>query len=447
MEILSLLSLFAPLFRKSVWEAALILIIGAILAPGKRTVSAILRVMGLGQERNYQTYYRVLNRAVWSSLKASRILLTHLMAVFAPVGPLVMGIDDTIERRRGRRIAAKGIYRDPVRSSDSHFVKTSGLRWLCLMLLVPIPWAQRTWALPFFSVLAPSERYHQDHHQRHKTLTIWTRQMLTQVRRWLPQRPIILVGDNSFSVLELLDSLTHLKTPVHMVTPLRLDAALYSAPAPRDPHRRGRPPKVGKRLPKLQALVNNSYTPWQSVVLKDWYGQGDYTLLMTSHTALWYRPGKPAVPIRWVLVKDPTGHFRTQALLCTDLTADPCQILNWFRLRWQVEVTFQEVRAHLGVESQRQWSPLAIARTTPALMAVFSIVTVLAHQWQANQPFELPQTAWYQKSLPTFSDALALVRQYLWQSQIFQRSQNDNDMIKIPREIFNTWSDLLCYAT
>ena len=136
MEILSLLSLFAPLFRKSVWEASLILMIGAILAPGKRTVSAILRVMGLGQERNYQTYYRVLNRAVWSSLKASRILLVHLMAVFAPVGPLVMGIDDTIERRRGRRIAAKGIYRDPVRSSDSHFVKTSGLRWLCLMLLL-----------------------------------------------------------------------------------------------------------------------------------------------------------------------------------------------------------------------------------------------------------------------------------------------------------------------
>lgn len=446
MEILSVLWLFAPLFRKSVWKSAVILIIGAILAPGKRTVSAILRVMGLSQEQNYQTYHRVLNRAVWSSLKASRILLVHLIAVFAPVGPLVMGIDDTIERRRGRRIAAKGIYRDPVRSSDSHFVKTSGLRWLCLMLLVPIPWAQRTWALPFFSVLAPSERYHQAHNRRHKPLTTWGRQMLTQVRRWLPQRPIVLVGDNSFAVLELLDALTHLKTAIQIVTPLRLDAALYSAPPPRDPHRRGRPAKVGTRLPKLQALIDNPYTPWQSVVLKDWYGRGNYTLLMTSHTALWYRPGKPAVPIRWVLVKDPKGHFRSQALLCTNLTADPCQILNWFRLRWQVEVTFEEVRAHLGMESQRQWSPLAIARTTPALMALFSMVTVLAHQWLSHHPFEPPQTAWYKKSLPTFSDALALVRQHLWQSQIFQRSQENSDMIKIPREIFNTWSDLLCYA-
>lgn len=446
MEILSLLSLFAPLFRNSVWASAQVLIIGAILAPGKRTVSALLRVMGLSQERNYQTYHRVLNRAVWSSLKASRILLVHLIAVFVPVGPLVMGIDDTIERRRGRRIAAKGIYRDPVRSSDSHFVKTSGLRWLCLMLLVPIPWAQRTWALPFFSVLAPSERYHQEHNQRHKPLTTWARQMLIQVRRWLPERSIVLVGDNSFAVLELLNSLTHLNTAIHMVTPLRLDAALYNSPAPRDPHRRGRPAKVGTRLPKLHSLVDNPYTPWQSVVLKDWYGHRDYTLLITSHTALWYRPGKPAIPIRWVLVKDPKGHFRTQAFLCTNLTVDPCQILNWFRLRWQVEVTFEEVRAHLGVESQRQWSPLAIARTTPALMALFSMVTVLAHQWISKHSFEPLQTAWYKKSLPTFSDALALVRQHLWQSQIFYRSQNDDDMIKIPREIFNTWSDLLCYA-
>ncbi|MEM9486566.1 MAG: hypothetical protein AAGA83_23055, partial [Cyanobacteria bacterium P01_F01_bin.116] len=107
---------------------------------------------------------------------------------------------------------------------------------------------------------------------------------------------------------------------------------------------------------------------------------------------------------------------------------------------------FEEARAHLGVESQRQWSPLAIARTTPALMAMFSIVTVLAHPWLSNHPVDLPQTAWYKKSLPTFSDALAVVRQHLWQSRIFQRSQDDNDMIKIPREIFNTWSDLLCYA-
>lgn len=446
MEILSVLSLFAPLFSHRVWDSAIVLLVGAILAPGKRTVTAVLRVMGLSEIRNFQNYHRVLNRAVWSSLSASRILLMHLLAVFAPTGTLVMGIDDTIERRRGPKIATKGIYRDPVRSSDSHFVKASGLRWLSLQLLVPIPWAQRVWALPFLTVLAPSQRYHQQQGRRHKRLSDWARQMLTQVRRWLPNRAIVLVADSSFAVLELLDSLGKLPNPVQVVTRLRLDAQLYQPAPPRLPGALGRPRKVGQRLSGLKALVDNPYTPWQTVVVKDWYGQGDYTLEIASSTAIWYHAGKPAVPIRWVLMRDPKGRFATQALLCTDLNAEPTQILKWFRWRWQVEVTFEEVRAHLGVETQRQWADNAIRRTTPALFALFSIVTVLADQLQKQQPFALPKTAWYQKSIPTFTDALALVRQRLWQLQTFQMSTDELDMIKVPRELFNTWSDLLCYA-
>ena len=446
MEIMNLMRLFAALFAKSVWEAAVVLVIGTILAPGRRTVSAVLRTMGLSQVPNYQTYHRVLNRAVWSSRKASHILLGQLIAVFAPTGPLIMGLDDTIERRWGKRITARGIYRDPVRSSDEHFVKASGLRWLSLMLLVPIPWGQRTWALPFLSVLAPSKRYHQTRQVRHKRLTDWGRQMLRQVRRWLPERAIVVVADSSFAAFEFLWALSQMSPAVHVVTRLRLDAELYQ-PAPlRRPKQMGRPRKVGKRLPSLKALVNNPYTPWQTVEIKDWYGQGDYPLHVTSATAVWYKTGMPAVPIRWVLIKDPKGKFDTQALLCTDLMATPVQILQWFRSRWQVEVTFEEARAHLGVESQRQWSSQAIVRTTPALLALFSIVTIVAHQQQKQHPFELPQAAWYQKTLPTFADALALVRQQLWQMQTFQMSSADVDTIKIPRALFNTWSDLLCYA-
>ena len=201
-DLLSLMLPFAVLFSKQVWQSVLVLVVGAILAPGKRTVSAVLRVMGLDQDRHFQTYHRVLNRAVWSSRKASAILLNQLVRMFAPTGVIVMGIDDTIERRWGKRIAARGIYRDAVRSSHEHFVKTSGLRWLSLMLLVPIPWAQRVWALPFLTVLAPSERYHQQRHQRHKKLIDWARQMLMQVRRWLPHRELVVVADSSFAALE-----------------------------------------------------------------------------------------------------------------------------------------------------------------------------------------------------------------------------------------------------
>lgn len=148
--------------------------------------------MGLRQDPQFQTYHRVLNRAAWSCLALSRILLSMLLNAFvAPDAPVIVGLDDTIERRRGNKIAARGIYRDPVRSSRSHFVKTSGLRWMSMMLLAPIPWAQRVWALPFLTVLAPSQRYYQERGRRHKPMLQWARQMIAQLRRWLPHRTLV----------------------------------------------------------------------------------------------------------------------------------------------------------------------------------------------------------------------------------------------------------------
>jgi len=184
-DILARLAPFAPLFSRRTWRHIPVLVVGAILAPGRRMVSSALRAVGLAHVSTFQTYHRVLNRAVWSSLKAGRILLYLLIGTFAPDGPLVLGIDETIERRRSRKIAATGIYRDPVRSSHSHFVKVNGLRWICLMLLVPIPWAGRVWALPFLSALAPSERYAAQRHRRHKPITLWARQLIHL--RVLPQ--------------------------------------------------------------------------------------------------------------------------------------------------------------------------------------------------------------------------------------------------------------------
>ncbi len=228
---LPLIFAFRCLFSGQVWSSAVVLLIRAILAPGKRTVTSILWVMGLAQEKQFQRYHRVLNRAIWSSRQASQILARYLVPLFVPNGPLLLGLDDTIERRWGRRIAARGIYRDLVRSSDSHVVKASGLRWLCLMLLVPIPWAQRTWALPFFTVLAPSKPYNQNHNHRHKRLTDWARQILKQVRRWFPHRKIYLVADSSFAAFDFLSSLRQMSSPVYVISRLRLDAQLWQ-PAP-----------------------------------------------------------------------------------------------------------------------------------------------------------------------------------------------------------------------
>ena len=177
-ELLPLIVEFAPLFSKPVWEHAQVLLVDARIAPGKRTVTACLRVMGLSQEKRFVNYHRVLNRARWSPLAASYILLRLLIMCFVPEGELVFGLDDTIERRRGEHITAKGIYRDPVRSSHSHLVKASGLRWLCCMVLTQVSWAGSTWGLPFLTVLCPSERYPSKRGRRHQKLTERARQMV-----------------------------------------------------------------------------------------------------------------------------------------------------------------------------------------------------------------------------------------------------------------------------
>lgn len=244
----------------------------SILAPGKRTVTSALQIVGLSQEKHFQNYHRVLNRAVWSGLKLSRTLLSLLIKTFVPSGPVVLGLDDTIERRRGANIKAKGIYRDPVRSSHSHYVKASGLRWLSLMLLVPIPWAKRVWALPFLTVLAPSERYAKTLKKRHKKLTDWARQVLLLARRWLANRRIVVVTDQSFAALALLSRLQTLPNPVCMITRLQLDASLDEPAPSRKSGQNGRPRKKGAKLPKLTHRFNDKTTKWQRITLSIRYG-------------------------------------------------------------------------------------------------------------------------------------------------------------------------------
>ena len=437
---------FAPLFSKRVFRHAQVLLVGTILAPGQRTVSSALRVMGLGQQKRFHCYHRVLSRASWSSVEASRLLLRLLVEAFVPEGPLVLGIDETLERRYGKKIRAKGVYRDPVRSTHENFVKSSGLRWVCVMLLVEISWASRVWALPFLSALAPSERYAAARGKRHKKITEWAWQLLLQIRRWYPEREIVAVADGAYASLKLLDRCRSLSRPVTFISRLRLDAALYEPAPPRRPGQRGRPRLKGERLPNLSVVAEDPNTVWKPAKIAKWYGQKERTVEIASETAVWYSTGLFAVPLRWVLVRDPQGEFKTQALLCTDLKADPQKILCWFVMRWQLEVTFQEVRRHLGFETQRQWSEMAIRRTTPALLGLFSLVTLFAHRRMRQAAGAFRQAAWYHKSYPTFADALALVRKELWTSATFRGLPTDTETVKIPRALMERLTDAVCYV-
>ena len=394
-SIISLLQPFAGLFAAPTWRKAQVLLVGAILAPGKRTVSSALQGLGLHAQRDFARFHHVLSRAVWSSLAVSRVLLGSLVQHLGPTpGPLCLGIDETMERRKGPRIAAQGVYRDGVRSSHGHFVKARGLRWVSLMWLVELPWTRRVWALPFLTVLAPSTRYHAQRGWRHKTVTDWARQMLCCVRRWFPDHKLVVVGDRGYAAL-------------------RLDAALYAPRPPRVPGQTGRPRLKGHRLPSLRTVATDPATVW-TPLRQTWPDGTVRHLAYASDTAVWYHAGQPPVPLRWLLVRAPAQSQEPQALLSTDPALTPAQLLTWYLRRWSMEVTFQVVRTYLGVETQCQWSHRAILRTTPALLGLCSWLTLATHVLQRGQPVAPRCPAWYTKQDPTFSDVLAFMRQTLW---------------------------------
>ncbi|WP_428776647.1 IS701 family transposase [Vibrio sp.] len=254
------------------------------------------------------------------------------------------------------------------------------------------------------------------------------------------------MADYSYAALEFLHACQTMVNPVTIITRLRLDAALYK-PAPPHSGKVGRPRKKGKRLPTLQAILDDRQTKWQSVKVR-WYDGQTQFMEITSKTAVWYHNGIPPVPIRWVLIRDPQEEYETIALLSTTLELDSLQIINWFVQRWQVEVTFEEVRAHLGVETQRQWSDKAVERTTPILLGLFSWVTLAAHLLAEQAPLSVRQAAWYVKERPTFSDAFSAVRHQLWfPATIFSMSTLEPDIVKIPRSLFDRLVDTVCYST
>jgi hypothetical protein len=375
----------------------------------------------------------------------SQILLGLLVATFASAGvPLVLGADETLERRRGTKIKAKGIFRDAVRSSQKHTNYSSGLRWVSMMVLVSVPWSDRVWALPFLTVLAPSPKTNAANGRRHKTSIDWVGQMTAAVRRWQPQQTLVLVVDGAMAAVKLGLRCAHFSAPVSLVSRLRLDAVLHAPPGVQPKGKRGPKPKKGERLPSLAQRLADPNTTWISQRI-DWYGGQQRLIEYVTGTALWYTPGYDPLPLRWVLVRDPLGEFEATAFFATDQAADPRQILDWFIMRWGLEVTFEEARAHLGLETQRQWSDLAIERTTPALLGLFSLVTLLAHRLSDGDP-PVQTAAWYVKRQATFSDAIALVRYHLWTTLKFVNSPVESRFRLIPDSIMSGLVETICYA-
>lgn len=428
-EFQDLISVFQTSFRSyKTFKRASLLVFGSILTFGPRTVCNVLRFLGRCQAKDYSLFHQVLNRSRWSPIKASEALLGLMVKCWSEKvvqqteGYVVFAMDEHIERRQGGKIRAKGVYRDAVRSTKRKFVKTSGLRWICLCWIGGPCWLKRLWALPFLTVLAPSAGYAKWHKQgKHKKLTDWARQMVYQTHRWLKVYPLVFLGDNAYSAKALLST-----TPPGCcwITPLRWDAVLHDLP--QITQREGT--KRGPRQPKLSQRLDDPNTTWKSVYFEQWYGKtgGKYMELCTG-TSLWYSPQQPMVHIRWVIIRDPNGQYESRTLLCTDINIEASTIVKLFQPRWSIEVTFAETRRHLGLETQRQWSDKAIARTTPVILANFSLATLWADQLSSQFELKVRNTAWYDKHHTTFSDVMAFIRRCTYLNISF-KSLLDGDL-------------------
>jgi hypothetical protein len=445
-EIVQLLSAFAVVLTAPTYRRALTLVYGTILSNGRRTVTSALRAMGLAENQQYGSYHRVLNRAVWSPRELSRILLALLIQAFVqPGASLVIVVDETIEARKGGKIKNKGWFRDPVRSGIRQVNYVLGIRWIVMALVVTVPWSQRSWACPFLAVPTRSPKTAQRLRRKNWTIVQWTSHLIGWVRRWQPDREIVLVGDGSYAAIVLVQRCQRLKQPVKLISRLRLDAQLYDPPPTERPKgKRGPMPKKGARQPQLADRLADEQTQWCKMELS-WYSDGLQTIEYATGTALWHCPGQGPVPLRWVLIRSPQNLFKPGALFCSDSGVSAQQIVEWFILRWNIEVTFEEVRAFLAFGTQRHWSDRAIERTSPCLLGLFSLITLMAHRLHGAQ---LPKqrASWYEKSDATFSDVLAAVRLDLLQIPNYIMSSDRHDRYLFPAHLIRSLVSLAATA-
>lgn len=424
-EILPYFEPFRVIFlTQKTYLKAVLLLFGALMCRGGRTICSILRVVGLKGETTFSKYHNVLNRSGWDILKGSKILLDQITKDSQE--PLKIVVDGHLERRKGPKITSKGHYRDAAQSSDNYTVISSGIKWLSFAVLKQYSWFTRKVALPFLTVLVPSEDGNKKMNRRHKTLHDWTRQAVLQIRKWYPHREIILVADSEFATAETVKTCS--RHNVSFVSRLKLNARLYDFPFE---VKIGRPRNKGLRLPTAEERINNPYTAWELTEVA-WYGNKRKITQYLTGTCLWHVMSHSNTPmkIRYVLMTDPLNKFKPILLMSSDESLNPIEIIETYVTRWNIEVTFHEAREHLGIETQRQWSDRSILRSTPILFGLYSLVFLIGEGLINNNKLKLESTAWYTKSDFKFSDILSSIRRCSLEGSYFCKQQFPQDPCK-----------------
>jgi hypothetical protein len=439
--ILNVFAMFVPLFSRPVYKNALRLFVGHILCKGRRTIADILRCLNLKNTKNFSKFHWVLNGAKWNCLKGSKILFLALIKLISFDEEIVINIDSTLERRKGPKIQGLGRHRDAARSTKSNKVLSIGLNWLVSALSLKLPFTNTKWSLPFLSILMPpkiplrSSQNKKDLNKtsRHKKMTDWACQIVLVIRRWTGKfRKITIVADSAFACFKLAYACND--NNVGFISRLRLDARLYDFIQENPKIKRRR--VVGEVLPKLSELAKKNIKEWEEVTVK-WYGGKTKKVFILSGKCLWYYIGFPPIAIHWVLIKE-SEKSDPVALYSTDLTHRAPRMVELYVERWPEEVTFEESRRHLGMETQRQWSDDAIAKTTPIILASFSIITLMGWELSQENKEQIPKqcTSWYIKDHVTFSDVLAYVREAILRSKWNSLIGKKTDQRKLDIEAF-----------
>jgi len=418
-SILSVLTIFLPLFSKPTFNKFLLLFQAHILCKGRRTVTELLRRMGLRDAKNFSDYHSFFNKNRWSALDGAKILFLKLLSLLPENDSIYIALDTTVERRKGPQIKSLNIQRDAVRSTKSRKILVPGLLWLVCTLQIKLPWVDKVWALPFLTILMPPKKPLSSSKNKgdikgrkreHKSLNEWASQVIKLLRRWAGDSiKLHIIGDSAFATYLIAN--TCIDNNIKLTSRIRLDARTFEFPIA---NKNGRINLVGKRMQTFNEMLKNTSLEWNKDEVS-WYSGKMKKIEFLTGICLWYGYGERPVPIKWVLIRDPNGTIEPIALFTLDLGLQPQKIISIYISRWPIEVTFEEARRHLGMETQRQWSDKAIDRETPCILASFSIINLLALELlKANDDKILIQaSSWYPKKHVTFSDILAYVRRYI----------------------------------
>lgn len=399
-----------PTFRRF-----LVLVIGAILTRGSRTIANILRTLHGLAPGHFSDYHRVFSRAPWSLWLLGLALARAILALADPDQALRVAVDDTTAEHRGKKVYGKACHRDAVRSSHGHTAYRWGHRWVVLSICVRLPFTSRHWALPVLAALYRPKALNQQERRRHKTESELGRQLMAALMHWFPDRRFVLLGDGGYASHRLAKFCARHGRQVALVSRFYPDAALYGPPPAPQPHRSGRPRTKGQKLPTPEQVVAQARRR-RGVVR--WYGGSSRRVEWVSGTGYWYKNGQGLVRVRWVFVHDLDGTHRDEYFYTTDVSLRPEQIVSLYTTRWSIETTFQELRAHLGFETTRQWVRKSVLRAGPCLLGLFSVVCIIYAEHVRTHRVRLGGAPWYRKGEATFSDALATVRRLFWEQTI-----------------------------